>query len=88
MEGSTMRLLVVMFGAFLLMCYVMVVAGCSAPAVAAPKPGPIAVERSFAGCTPEPDGRQQCCYTAVDRDPICVFTAAPRRAANKIAKVK
>jgi hypothetical protein len=78
-----MRVLVVLFGAFMLFCYVMVIAGCDAPATAAPRePASVSVQRSFAGCTAEPDGRQQCCYTAEGREPICVFVAAPRRASR------
>ncbi len=79
-----MRLLVVLFGAFALMMYIMVVAGCAhAEPVAR---GPIAVKRSFAGCTPERDGRQQCCFATKGQEPVCVWTAAPRKAHAKVAK--
>lgn len=74
-----MRLMLVLVSAFALMVYVMVAAGCGAPAVRVVKAGPIAVKRSFAGCTSERDGRQQCCFAAEGREPVCVFTAAPRR---------
>jgi hypothetical protein len=65
-----MRLLLLVIGALALVMFMVAAAG-AAPS----QRGPIAVKRSFAGCTPERDGRQQCCFAIEDREPVCVWTA-------------
>jgi hypothetical protein len=70
-----MRLLMLLLGAFALVVYALVVTGC-----AAETPALRVVKRSFAGCTVERDGRQQCCFAAGDEPPVCVWTVTPRRA--------
>jgi hypothetical protein len=73
-----MRLTLIVLGALALVMF-MVVACAAAPA----GKGPIAVKRSFAGCTAERGGRQQCCFAIADHEPVCVWTAPVARSHKK-----